>query len=520
MRRQPVDDVIAEPLQDNLFEWHFAVAGPPDSEFEGGIFHGRIILPHDYPFKPPTFMLLSPTGRFETNTKICLSISNYHPEHWQPSWSVRTALTALIAFMPTRPDGAIGSLDYPPDERRVLAASSRVAPPSFGNAARQALIADVHERMLQAARPLPPATTALLPGTLRDALRAAETQRAGTLGEEVPAGPAGPVPPLLSPSAKPDGDPSAAPPRTPTPGDARPAGAGALGTPATTSSPAMTSTDDAGLMQGTLAQGGAAGTPAVVTTPQHRQGVCGHQGVPDKGTVPSGNPVTSLGALSGAPATPAKHAAATPQDAASSSGASTAVAGVASSLSQGYQATPAATSVTTVCGASAVVASPLSTSGPSPSPSQPRAPLAPSPQPPFVRASAAGTPATPASVTTNELEGCVSPNELRRRHHARVHAHELSGERDGPVTPGDLAAREREDMPLWGRPDVPGLSGWVAAEGLPADMQADAVGLPGDRTLPPIATDSQSTGLLTALAVLLSMGIVYLLIRKLTRLYL
>lgn len=28
-----------------------------------------------------------PNGRFETNTKICLSISNYHPEHWQPSWS-------------------------------------------------------------------------------------------------------------------------------------------------------------------------------------------------------------------------------------------------------------------------------------------------------------------------------------------------------------------------------------------------------------------------------------------------
>jgi len=28
-----------------------------------------------------------PNGRFETQTKICLSISNHHPEHWQPSWS-------------------------------------------------------------------------------------------------------------------------------------------------------------------------------------------------------------------------------------------------------------------------------------------------------------------------------------------------------------------------------------------------------------------------------------------------
>jgi ubiquitin-conjugating enzyme E2 J1 len=52
-------------------------------------------------------------------TKLCLSISQHHPEHWQPSWSVRTALMALIAFMPSAPDGAIGGLNYPAEERRT-----------------------------------------------------------------------------------------------------------------------------------------------------------------------------------------------------------------------------------------------------------------------------------------------------------------------------------------------------------------------------------------------------------------
>lgn len=33
------------------------------------------------------YLLLQPNGRFETQTKICLSISQHHPEHWQPSWS-------------------------------------------------------------------------------------------------------------------------------------------------------------------------------------------------------------------------------------------------------------------------------------------------------------------------------------------------------------------------------------------------------------------------------------------------
>mmetsp|Transcript_751 Transcript_751/g.1791 ORF Transcript_751/g.1791 Transcript_751/m.1791 type:complete len:181 (+) Transcript_751:820-1362(+) len=77
---------------------------------QGGVYHGRILLPPDYPMKPPSFMMLTPNGRFQTNTKICLSISSHHPEHWQPSWSVRTALTALAAFMPTPGNGAIGSL--------------------------------------------------------------------------------------------------------------------------------------------------------------------------------------------------------------------------------------------------------------------------------------------------------------------------------------------------------------------------------------------------------------------------
>ena len=68
-------------------------------------------------------------------------MSAYHPELWQPSWSskhihssfivtiftppflhpVRTALLAIIGFMPTDGAGAIGALDYPEGEKRRLA---------------------------------------------------------------------------------------------------------------------------------------------------------------------------------------------------------------------------------------------------------------------------------------------------------------------------------------------------------------------------------------------------------------
>ncbi|XP_031389473.1 ubiquitin-conjugating enzyme E2 32-like isoform X1 [Punica granatum] len=150
MQSSPSDDFMSLPL-----EWQFGIAGPRDSEFEGGIYHGRIQLPAEYPFKPPSFMLLTPNSRFETQTKICLSMSNHHPEHWQPSWSVRTALVALIAFMPTNPNGALGSLDFKKEERRALAVKSQEAAPRFGSPERQKLIDEIHEYLLTKVPPVP-----------------------------------------------------------------------------------------------------------------------------------------------------------------------------------------------------------------------------------------------------------------------------------------------------------------------------------------------------------------------------
>ncbi|KAM7308735.1 ubiquitin-conjugating enzyme E2 J1 [Ixodes scapularis] len=131
------EEYFAQPLEDNLFEWHFTVRGPPESDFEGGVYHGRVILPPDYPMKPPSIILLTPNGRFEINKKICLSISGHHPESWQPSWSLCTALLAIIGFMPTHGSGAIGSLDYSTEERKQLAKKSQAwSCPSCGPVAR------------------------------------------------------------------------------------------------------------------------------------------------------------------------------------------------------------------------------------------------------------------------------------------------------------------------------------------------------------------------------------------------
>lgn len=50
------------PKKENLFEWHFTLRGPAGTDFAGGVYHGRILLPAEYPFKPPNIMLLTVRG--------------------------------------------------------------------------------------------------------------------------------------------------------------------------------------------------------------------------------------------------------------------------------------------------------------------------------------------------------------------------------------------------------------------------------------------------------------------------
>lgn len=61
------------PLTSNLLEWHFSFTGVAGSPYDGGIYHGRILLHPDYPRKAPMISMLSPSGRWEIGKEICLS---------------------------------------------------------------------------------------------------------------------------------------------------------------------------------------------------------------------------------------------------------------------------------------------------------------------------------------------------------------------------------------------------------------------------------------------------------------
>mmetsp|Transcript_20300 Transcript_20300/g.42523 ORF Transcript_20300/g.42523 Transcript_20300/m.42523 type:complete len:155 (-) Transcript_20300:109-573(-) len=65
----------------------------------------------------------TPNGRFKQGRRICLSMSDFHPETWNPMWSVGTILTGLFSFMlDTSP--TLGSMVTTDKEKNELAGKS------------------------------------------------------------------------------------------------------------------------------------------------------------------------------------------------------------------------------------------------------------------------------------------------------------------------------------------------------------------------------------------------------------
>ena len=54
--------------------------------------------------------MITPNGRFKCMKRICLNISDYHPETWNPVINVATIIVSLISFMLTN-EKAVGVIE-------------------------------------------------------------------------------------------------------------------------------------------------------------------------------------------------------------------------------------------------------------------------------------------------------------------------------------------------------------------------------------------------------------------------
>ena len=104
---------------DDIHHWKGIIKGPIDTCYQGGIFEIDIIIPPDYPFKPPKMKfdtkIWHPNISSVTGA-ICLDILK---NEWTPALTIRTALISLQALMcapvPEDPQDAVVARQYMSD---------------------------------------------------------------------------------------------------------------------------------------------------------------------------------------------------------------------------------------------------------------------------------------------------------------------------------------------------------------------------------------------------------------------
>jgi len=107
----------------NMLEWHLLMQGPFGTPFEGGWYVAKIKFPEQYPFKPPDLYMCTPNGRFATGQKLCMSMSSFHPETWNPAWNVAKVALGFLSFL-LEDEMTAGAIRTSDAEKRSLAAAS------------------------------------------------------------------------------------------------------------------------------------------------------------------------------------------------------------------------------------------------------------------------------------------------------------------------------------------------------------------------------------------------------------
>ena len=120
MQKNKKDHALQVKLVDNDYRhWKGRIKGPIATCYEGGVFDVDIIIPDDYPFKPPKMKfdtkIWHPNISSVTGA-ICLDILK---NEWTPALTIRTALISLQALMcepvPDDPQDAVVAKQYMSD---------------------------------------------------------------------------------------------------------------------------------------------------------------------------------------------------------------------------------------------------------------------------------------------------------------------------------------------------------------------------------------------------------------------
>ena len=124
VKKAPLEDFDVYVEEKDLHTWHFLLKGSKDTPYYGGTYIGKLLFGKNYPDSSIDVEMLTPSGRFDINKKICLSNTNYHPEEKTVLWNGKTFLTGFLSIMNDSKEKGLNHIHKPADECKILAKES------------------------------------------------------------------------------------------------------------------------------------------------------------------------------------------------------------------------------------------------------------------------------------------------------------------------------------------------------------------------------------------------------------
>jgi len=119
----PINGVLAELAEDNLFKWRVWFEGPPDTTFAEGVYEASLEFPENYPDNPPVMTILNKFWHPNVyeDGKLCISVLHTTGEdplneletiemRWLPSHSPSSIIRCFLSILDC-PGGAPANPD-------------------------------------------------------------------------------------------------------------------------------------------------------------------------------------------------------------------------------------------------------------------------------------------------------------------------------------------------------------------------------------------------------------------------
>jgi ubiquitin-protein ligase len=124
LENQPLHYATAYPDADNPLVWYFLIKGQKGTDYYGGEYIGKIVHSPKYPAEPPDYYMLTPSGRYNIGSKICLTNSSYHRGDWSSTWNILSILIAFYSIWLDDKEHGISHITDTPTNRKRMAKES------------------------------------------------------------------------------------------------------------------------------------------------------------------------------------------------------------------------------------------------------------------------------------------------------------------------------------------------------------------------------------------------------------